>query len=319
MKFFRLYSLTALAVSCASAQTYTAQQASAGSATYAANCAGCHAADLAGRGEAPELAGRNFMRSFGTRTIADLVAYMQRAMPPTNPGGLGADAYVQIAAFILQSNGAPAGAQALAANNSSLINSTATGQRPAVGAGAANEGAAPQPAGGQRGLTITGTVKNFTPVTDAMLKNPDPGDWLMIRRNYQAWSYSPLNQITTANVKDLQLEWVWAMNEGAWNEPTPIVHNGIMFLANTGQHRSSAGCKNRRVDLGKSRRLRIADRHWPRAVWAFIGDKVFLATTDAHIVALDARTGKLVWDTTIADRKKGYQQLRAARPSSTAR
>ena len=205
MKFFRLYSLTALAAICAFAQSYTAQQATSGSATYAANCAGCHAADLGGRGEAPELAGRNFMRSFGTRTISDLVAYMQRAMPPTNPGGLGADAYVQLAAFILQSNGAPAGAQALAANNSALINSTATGQRPAIAAGAANEAAAPQPAAGQRGLTVTGTVKNYVPVTDAMLRNPDPGDWLMIRRNYQAWSYSPLKQITTDNVKELQL------------------------------------------------------------------------------------------------------------------
>ena len=46
------------------------------------------------------------------------------------------------------------------------------------------------------------------PVTEEMLRNPDPGDWLMIRRNYQAWSYSPLTGITTANVKSLELEWV---------------------------------------------------------------------------------------------------------------
>ena len=64
-----------------------------------------------------------------------------------------------------------------------------------------------------RGLTVEGEVKNYKPVTDEMLRNPDPGDWLMVRRNYQAWSYSPLNQVTTANVKDLQLAWSWAMNE----------------------------------------------------------------------------------------------------------
>ena len=44
------------------------------------------------------------------------------------------------------------------------------------------------------GLLVTGEVKNYVPVTDEMLRNPDPGDWLMIRRNYQAWSYSPLTR-----------------------------------------------------------------------------------------------------------------------------
>ena len=59
-----------------------------------------------------------------------------------------------------------------------------------------------------RGLTVTGEVKNFVPVTDEMLRNPPPGDWLMVRRNYQAWSYSPLADITPHNVKDLHLAWV---------------------------------------------------------------------------------------------------------------
>ena len=62
---------------------------------------------------------------------------------------------------------------------------------------------------------MTGTVKNYLPVTDEMLRHPDPGDWLMIRRDYQADSYSPLEAITTANVKNLRLEWAWAMNAGA--------------------------------------------------------------------------------------------------------
>ena len=64
-----------------------------------------------------------------------------------------------------------------------------------------------QPAGPPpvTGLTVTGEVPNFVPVTDAMLKKPDPGDWLMIRRDYSATDYSPLAQITKDNVKDLQL------------------------------------------------------------------------------------------------------------------
>src|SRR6267378_97628 len=48
------------------------------------------------------------------------------------------------------------------------------------------------------------------------------------------WSHSPLAQVTRDNVKDLQLAWVWAMNEGGANEPMPLVHNGIIYLATTG-------------------------------------------------------------------------------------
>src|SRR5205085_11605798 len=84
-----------------------------------------------------------------------------------------------------------------------------------------------------RGLTVEGEVKNYLPVTAEMLRQPDPSDWLMIRGNYQAWSYSPLTQITNRNVSDLRLAWVWAMNDGGASEPTPIVHNGIIYLSNT--------------------------------------------------------------------------------------
>src|SRR5258705_10732146 len=73
------------------------------------------------------------------------------------------------------------------------------------------------------GLTVTGEVQNFVPVTDAMLRNPDPGDWLMIRRDYHASDYSPLNQITRDKVKHLQLVWKSPMNEAGTNQPAPIV------------------------------------------------------------------------------------------------
>jgi alcohol dehydrogenase (cytochrome c) len=70
-----------------------------------------------------------------------------------------------------------------------------------------------------RGVTAAGEVKNFVPVTNEMLKNPPPGDWLIFRRNYLGHSYSPLNQITRDNVKNLQLQWAWAMNDSGANRP----------------------------------------------------------------------------------------------------
>jgi alcohol dehydrogenase (cytochrome c) len=80
------------------------------------------------------------------------------------------------------------------------------------------------------GLTQPGSIKNYTDVTDAMLTNPSPDDWLMYRGNYAGWSYSSLNQINASNVGQLQLKWTLAMNDGGTNETTPMIHDGVMFL-----------------------------------------------------------------------------------------
>ena len=76
-------------------------------------------------------------------------------------------------------------------------------------------------------------VENFVPVTDAMLQNPDPSDWLNWRRTLDGQAHSPLDQITTENVDQLRLTWSWGMYAGN-QQTTPIVHDGIMFLANVG-------------------------------------------------------------------------------------
>jgi alcohol dehydrogenase (cytochrome c) len=269
----------AIAISlCAATLAIEAAQpggAAAGRATYMAACASCHLPDRSGR-DAPPLAGRAFAARWDTRA-ADLAAYIQKAMPPTEPGSLSDDAAAALAAYLLQ----PETASAQTAD------------------------AAP-PATSRTGVTVAGEVPGFAPVTDAMLKSPPPGDWLMARRNYQGWSYSPLAQINRDNVKRLTLAWVWAMNEGGWNEPMPLVHDGIVYLANTGNiiqaldGRTGTLIWENRIGpdpgavFGASRSL------------AIFGDRIFHATTDARLVALDARTGRTAWQTTIADSRKGY-------------
>src|SRR3954469_11619693 len=79
----------------------------------------------------------------------------------------------------------------------------------------------------QRPAAIPASV----PVTDDMLANPDPADWLMWRRTLNSWGYSPLNQITRANVDRLRMVWTRGMGPGV-QEATPLVHNGVMFLPN---------------------------------------------------------------------------------------
>src|SRR4030081_2664628 len=84
-----------------------------------------------------------------------------------------------------------------------------------------------------QGTSTLRAVSNFVTVTDEVMRNPKPEDWMMHRRNYQSWGYSPLEQINKANVKGLQLVWARVMEPGI-NEMTPIVYNGVMYLGNPG-------------------------------------------------------------------------------------
>ena len=288
---------------------YTSEQAAAGRAVYTASCAGCHLPDLGGRNEASPLAGPNFVNAWRGRTTRELFEYISTTMPPSG-AKLSPDAYLAVTAFILQANGAPAGAEAFTATTAGPIAGGTGAGAPGSPASAAPVSPAapakpvtpPRPAG----LTVTGEVKDFRPVTDDMIRNPPPGDWLMLRRNYQAWSHSPLTEITRDNVKNLRLAWVWAMNEGGSNQTTPIVHDGVMYLANTMNMVQALDAATGELiwenHVGPSTAIGFGSM---RNI-ALYGDKIFLATTDARLVALNAQTGKVVWDTVVADRSKGF-------------
>src|ERR1700694_2050772 len=149
-------------------------------------------------------------------------------------------------------------------------------------------------------LWLFAQVKDLRPVTETMLRNPAPGDWLNWRRTDNAWGYSPLDQIKRENVQRLQLAWSWSMEEGA-QEATPLVHDGGMYLphphgviqaldAATGdllwEYRPAASQRPADAegasDSGGGVQRNIA----------IYGDKIFATTHDAHILAVDARTGK---------------------------
>jgi len=284
--------------------SFTQAQATAGHSAYAASCAGCHRANLAGGGDAPALGGNGFMSSFGGRSTKDLYQFIAKSMPAGAPGSLSEEQYTNITAYLLWANGAKAGSTVFSKNTDVKVSTIANGQvlaeaiaAPTLGkmdAMAARAAEFATPVG--HGLTVTGTVKNYIDVTDEMLKHPADGEWLMYRRNYQGWSFSPLKQITPDNVKSLTLKWAWNMNEGGASQVTPIVHAGVMFLSNTSNTVQALDAKtgeliweNRigpvsKIAYGGTRSL------------AVYHDKVYVATTDAMIHALDARTGKIVWE-----------------------
>src|SRR5437867_6066160 len=74
-------------------------------------------------------------------------------------------------------------------------------------------------------------LQNYQPVTAERLKNPEPGNWLMIRRTYDGWGYSPLDQITTQNVTRLHPVWGFSTGEARVHESAPIINNGVMFVS----------------------------------------------------------------------------------------
>src|SRR5579863_5857715 len=292
---------------------YTQDQAAAGRSVYQTSCATCHSSDLSGR-EGPQLAGANFLAQWGDRTAGELINYIQSTMPPSG-AALPGDSYRNVAAFLLDANGARAGSQALTAVSNVTIRSVASGQRPAylqTGGGPAAAETDNSKQGKQakqekqtpRGITVEGEVKNYIPVSDAMLRNPDPADWLMIRRDYKASSFSTLNQITAQNVNDLRLAWSWAMQDGSslGNDPAPIVHNGVLYVNNAGMVLQALDAKTGEL-IWENRYGTNAGSPAMRGITIY-GDNVFVTSSEAHLIAFSARTGKIVWDTTIGDRSK---------------
>ena len=155
-------------------------------------------------------------------------------------------------------------------------------------------------------------LQALKPVTDAMLAKPAPEDWLTRRGDYRAWGYSGLDQITSQNVGRLKLAWAWNMEPG-YQEEAPLAHDGIVFLANP--KNVVQALDGRAGDLLWEYRRELPkieggyhndllDR--ARGTIALYADKVLLASADAHVVALDARTGKVIWDTAVADYRQGY-------------
>jgi PQQ-dependent dehydrogenase (methanol/ethanol family) len=293
-------------------QARSPAQIEAGRAAYDTSCSGCHQRDLKGANEAPQLAGPNFLNQWGDKTIGDLHTYLMASMPPTSPGAPGADTMMDIVSYLLQANGAAARTRPLA-NETALTLRAAIATPAAPGApagaaaqrGAAGDAVPPAPVA-RRGLTVRGEVKNFVPVTDEMLRKPDPGDWLMFRGNYQGWSYSPLKEITKQNVSDLELAWVWAMAEGGANQSHPLVHDGILYLLNPNNIVQALDARTgnliweqragpeQRAGYGGLRSFSIAQ------------DKILFAASDARMVALDARTGRLLWETRVGDPAQGH-------------
>ena len=138
-----------------------------------------------------------------------------------------------------------------------------------------------------------------------MLQAPPPGEWPTWRRGYDGQGFSPLKQINKDNVGTLRAAWSWALPNGP-NESTPLFHDGVLFVHAYGDKVQAIDATTGDLLWAYSRRLPMGTSPTVKRAIALYGDNVYVGTSDTHIVALNAKTGRMVWDKPIADQKQGY-------------
>ena len=304
--------------------TYTETQAQAGLEIYTQVCTVCHLPDLTGSFEAPSLNDINFRDNWVNRSVFELSDLLRRTMPPQSPGSLREEQYEALIAYLLSENDVAASQNDLLVASANRmvfvgeVNSelTPAEQRTPVPGRAGN---VPTPSTRnsipeiatiyQSDRAITRSfipISNYQNVTTNELANPAPADWTYWRRSPQSQGYSPLNQINKENVSRLSLAWVWGMEPGR-SQPAPLVRNGIIYIPNFGNIIQALDGRDGTLLWEYERTFPEDSRQGGQlrtiAMWE---DMIYVATTDAHLVALDARTGAVRWDIEIADENLGY-------------
>jgi PQQ-dependent dehydrogenase (methanol/ethanol family) len=279
---------------------FTAAQSDAGRAAYAQNCATCHGENLDDGPFAPALRGIEFRGRWSQKTLDEFATYMSTKMPPDRAGALEAKTYTALLAFLLEANGVQPGNRELSTERDQLRAFTIPKQVPSTqerlrvsGLGVASDTklpawpAAPNP------------LDKIAPVTDAMLSNPAPGEWLTWRRTYDDLGFSPLKQITKDNVKNLRVAWSLSLPAGP-NEATPLFHDGVIFVHSYNDNVQALDAVTGNELWHYARRLPEGTRGSTKRNMALYGTKVFFGTSDLHLVALDIKTGNVVWDSPVA-------------------
>ncbi|MEJ7606660.1 MAG: PQQ-binding-like beta-propeller repeat protein [Bryobacteraceae bacterium] len=137
----------------------------------------------------------------------------------------------------------------------------------------------------------------------------DPGNWLTYSGNYLGWRYSPLDQINRENVGKLKVKWIYQMPTTHVVETTPLVVDGVMYFSeppsNVVAVDAETGKQFWRYRRALPPKINVCCGQVNRQI-AVLGDRVFVGTVDAHLLALDARTGDVLWDVEVADYRTGH-------------
>ncbi|MEE4146339.1 MAG: PQQ-binding-like beta-propeller repeat protein [Halieaceae bacterium] len=274
---------------------------------YRDHCANCHSLNLRGSAHGSTLRGDTFLSKWRDQDAMALLAYLRTNMPPGNPGVLSETQQAAIAAYLIASNQSPATAEAALFTSAAKLTSVGQDDADPVDWEAWGAAASIDEAARNRGGFANRQVEGFTGVSGAALQSPPPGDWLSWRRSLDGQAYSPLRQINRETVSKLKLAWVLTMAQGS-NQTTPLVHQGVMYLAHPGNMVQALDAATGELIWEYRYEFPAAARTLggPTRNIAIYGDKLYMATYDAAIVAIDARSGREVWRTSKANFEQGY-------------
>ena len=299
---------------------FTDAQASDGATVYSSSCATCHGANLQGQ-SGPSLTGARFAKSLvAYGTAQQMYDFISKQMPANAPGSLSTAQYLSVTAYLLQQNGYPSGTHPLDATTLGSVNLSNATSMASAGANASSGPNNNEIVRAAAPVTVDyGKVSGNVNVSDAMMSNADTdlSDWTLGGRSYSNDRYSPLSQVDVSTVSRLTPVAIVQTGMTASFETTPIVVGGTMFITtpvvsnqmkvmalnaatgerywettyNLGSYQICCGPVNRGVAVGYG--------------------KVYFVTLDDNLVALDATTGKLLWQVNVADPTLGYSETMA--------
>ncbi|MEZ5498618.1 MAG: PQQ-binding-like beta-propeller repeat protein [Steroidobacteraceae bacterium] len=294
LNIFLLLAVAASGITLGAEPASQSTPATAGKVAFEHYCVECHHVTLRGTGHGPALDGDQFRTHWRTRSASELATYIRTAMASAMPSSVDAQVFADLASYLREHNGIhPPGGDAKAVD--------AEESQKWQGARGIAEAAA---RAGQWTNRETGPL---TSVTDDMLRNPPAADWLSWRRTQDGQGFSPLSQVNRNTVGRLRLAWAMTMREGS-NQVTPLVHDGIMFLIHPGNvvQAIDAATGSLIWEYAYPHPAESRTLGGPTRNIAIYKDRLIVATYDAALIAIEARTGRLIWRTQQADYTLGY-------------
>ncbi len=161
------------------------------------------------------------------------------------------------------------------------------------------------------GILLAGGLLAQGPVSgDGLMRaQQDDESWLMYGRNYSAWRHSPLDEINTENVSRIAPTWIFQSDILGKFQTTPLVRDGVMYVSGPSNHAWALDLKTGR-ELWHYSDPVPADLALccgqPNRGLAILGDRLYKVNVHATLVALDTKTGDVIWEVESADYRKGY-------------